>query len=116
MKQKLFSVTPKDCDMQSFSAGGAGGQHRDHGNSAVRFTHRPSGAVGTASDSRSHEQNKKSAWKRMTEDPKFKIWLNREIWRREGKPSPEEQVKKDMQPEKLRVEVRENNRWTTVVD
>lgn len=102
--------------MQSFSAGGAGGQHRDHGNSAVRITHLASGAVGTASDSRSHEQNKKTAFRRMTENIKFKVWLNREIMRRDGKPTAEELVKKDMQLKNLRVETRDTGRWEVVDD
>lgn len=111
---KLFSVTLADCDVSTFSAGGAGGQHRDHGNSAVRIVHRASGASGTASDNRSQLQNKKAAFRRMTAHPKFKIWLNREIFARAGRPSPEELVKQDMEPGNLRVETRPNGRWEVV--
>ena len=50
----------------------------------------------------------------MTAHPKFKIWLNREIFARAGRPSPEELVKQDMEPGNLRVETRPNGRWEVV--
>jgi hypothetical protein len=110
-KEKLFSVTLDDCEIQTFQAGGPGGQHQNHSNTAVRIVHRASGASGVSRQERSQLQNKKQAFRRMTEDPKFKVWLNREIFRLDGKPSPEELVKKDMAPDNLRVEVKQNGRW-----
>jgi protein subunit release factor B len=39
-KELLFSVTMNDCDMQTFTVSGAGGQHRDKAKTGVRITHR----------------------------------------------------------------------------
>lgn len=116
MKELLFSVKTRDLELETFPASGAGGQHRDHGNTAVRFTHKLSGAVGEGRDSRSQLQNKKNALKRLSETPEFKAWVRRESAIRSGLPTPEELVKKTMIPENLRVEYKDNrNRWTTVV-
>lgn len=111
-KELLFSVTLKDCDVQAFQAGGKGGQHQNHSNTGVRVTHRASGAVGESREQRSQLMNKKAAFRRMTEHPRFRVWLNRELWARNGLPSPEEQVERDMEPEKIRVEVRRDGKWT----
>ena len=104
-------MTLDDCDIQTFSAGGPGGQHQNKSSTAVRIIHRASGAVGTARENRSQLQNKKAAFRRMTEHPKFMVWLNREIFRLDGKPSAEELAEKDMEPRKLRVEVRQGSKW-----
>lgn len=107
-----MSVTLADCDVQTKRGSGAGGQNRNKRDTAVRIVHRPSGAAGESCEERSQLQNKRAAFKRMTEDPKFKIWLNRELWIRKGLPTPEQQVEKDMQPEKIRVDVKdERGRW-----
>lgn len=111
-KEILFSVTMKDCDMQSFSVGGAGGQRRDHTNTGVRIVHRASGAVGEGRDSRSQHQNKRAAFKKMVAHPKFQFWLLQEKRRLEGQESIEEQVDKSLAPEYLKVEVREDGLWT----
>jgi protein subunit release factor B len=107
----LFSVTTKDLELETFPASGAGGQHRDHGNTAVRFTHKPSGAVGEGRDSRSQLQNKKAALKRLSESPKFKAWVKREVAIRSGIPTPEQQVKKMMSPANIQVEYRVDGKW-----
>jgi hypothetical protein len=108
-RQLLFSVTLKDCDVQDFSAGGPGGQHQNTSNTGIRVIHRESGARGESREERSQLQNKRAAFIRMTQHPKFKVWLNRQLWFR-GEP-PEERVKRDMAPAKLKVEVREGGKW-----
>ena len=95
--------------MQTFAAGGPGGQHQNTANTGVRIIHRDSGARGEARDSRSQLDNKRNAFRRMTQDPKFRIWLNRMVWF--AGVSPELRVEKDMQPQNLKVEVREDGRW-----
>lgn len=77
-RQLLFSVTLADCDMDTFRAGGPGGQNQNKRNTGVRVTHRASGAVGTARDERSQLQNKKLAFKRMAESTLFKAWVARQ--------------------------------------
>lgn len=111
-REPLFSVTLKDCDLQTFSAGGPGGQHQNTSNTGVRLIHRESGARGESREERSQLQNKKAAFRRMTQDPKFKIWINRMLWFR-GE-SPETRVKRDMDPKHLKTEVRDGGQWTEV--
>lgn len=108
-RELLFSVTLADCDVQTFAAGGPGGQHQNTSNTGVRVIHRASGARGECREERSQLQNKKAAFRRMTQQPKFKVWVNRQVWFR-GEP-PEERVKRDMTPSKLRVEVRDGGKW-----
>jgi RF-1 domain len=110
--EKIFSVTMADCDLQTFSAGGPGGQHQNTANTGVRIIHRASGAVGEARDNRSQLQNKQAAFRKMTEHPKFKVYLNRIIFHM-GK-SPEDKVKDDMRPENLRVETLRDGDWKVI--
>lgn len=109
-KELIFSVTKDDCDWDYFRVGGNGGQHRDKTSTGVRVSHAPSGATGTATDSRSQLQNRKTAFVRMTETAKFKTWLTRVT---AGGPTPEELVERDMNPKNLLVEVRVDGKWTT---
>jgi hypothetical protein len=111
-REKLFSVTIHDCRLETKRGHGKGGQNRNTRDTAVRLVHEPSGAIGESQEQRSQEQNKKAAWKRLIATPKFRIWLNREWWLRSGFPSPESQVKKMMEPQNLRVDIKdEKGRW-----
>jgi protein subunit release factor A len=47
--------------VDTFRASGAGGQHRNKTDSAVRLTHFPSGVVVTATNSRSQFENRNTA-------------------------------------------------------
>ena len=108
-----FSVTIEDCEVQTFRSGGKGGQHQNKTETGVRIIHSDSGARGESRQERSQLLNKKLAWKRLIETQKFKTWLTREIHLRNGLPSAEDRVVKDMQPENLKVEVKdERGRWT----
>lgn len=105
---KVLSVTKDDCTWEYMPAGKNGGQKGNKTASAVRVKHPPSGAVGESREERSQLQNRKIAFRRMVESPKFKIWLNRVL---ASGPTPEERVEKDMQPENLLVETRVNGTW-----
>ena len=71
-RELWFSVTLKDCEVQTFRAGGNGGQNQNKRDTGVRIIHRDSGARGEARDQRSQYANKKAAFRRMVNSPEFK--------------------------------------------
>lgn len=79
MRELAFSVTLADCRVDTFRSGGNGGQNQNKRDTGVRIVHPPSGAVGESRQERSQLQNKKLAFRRMTETPKFKAWVKRQI-------------------------------------
>jgi hypothetical protein len=74
-RKHVFSVTAKDLRIDTFRAGGKGGQNQNKVNSGVRITHDASGAVGESREHRNQLQNKKAAFKRMTESKEFQSWI-----------------------------------------
>lgn len=101
MKTKVFTVTVKDCEVQTFRSGGPGGQNQNKVNSGVRIIHHPSGARGECRETRDQLQNKRIAFRKMAESPKFKIWINKRLY---GYKTPEERVEEDMRPENIKIE------------
>lgn len=73
-RQLLFSITKKDFRIDTFRSGGKGGQNQNKRDTGVRITHIESGAVGESREERSQAQNKKKAFERLVESPKFKAW------------------------------------------
>jgi protein subunit release factor B len=83
-KELLFSVTRADLRIDTFRAGGKGGQNQNKVETGVRITHVRSGAVGEARDTRSQLKNKRAAYRRMVATPKFQAWLRIETARQLG--------------------------------
>ncbi len=54
-----------ECRVETFRAGGPGGQHQNKTESGVRLTHLPTGIVVTARESRSQHRNRKTALARL---------------------------------------------------
>lgn len=107
-KQRVLSVTLKDCDVETKRGSGKGGQNRNKRDTAVRIVHRPSGAVGESQEERSQLQNKRTAFKRMAETSKFKAWLRIQM----GEVTlAEVQVSEQMRPRNLKMEVMEDGEW-----
>jgi ribosome-associated protein len=53
--------------VETFTAGGPGGQHRNKSQTGVRLLHFPSGSLITATERRSQEANKQAAFERLRE-------------------------------------------------
>lgn len=111
-KKKILTITKKDLTIQTFRSGGKGGQHQNKTDSGVRIIHKESKAVGECRNNKSQHVNKKEAFIRLTNSPKFKLWLNRRIYEIGDGKTIEEKVDEQMDSKNLKIEGKDDKgRW-----
>ena len=117
-KELLFSITKKDFIIETFKAGGKGGQHQNKTDSAVRIRHIESGAVGESRSERSQHQNKTLAFRRLLQTKMWKTWFKVKCSKMFVSKDEEqrilETVEKLMQPSNIKIEHRIDGKWVEV--
>lgn len=106
----LFSVTLDDCDVQTFRAGGSGGQNQNKRDTGVRIIHRASGARGESREERSQLQNKKAAFRRMVKSKEFQLWVKMRSGESQAVAAA---VDRAMWPVNIKTEVRRDGKWVS---
>lgn len=116
----LLSVSIRDCRVETFRAGGPGGQNQNKRDTACRIHHDPSGAVGESRTHRTQLENKRAAFRRMAESGKFRVWLAKagqtEADKRAEQEALQSYIRQTMSPTNIRVEQMTNGRWEEIHD
>lgn len=110
----LFSITIKDCEIQTFRSGGKGGQNQNKVESGVRIIHPPSGARGESREYRTQLENKRAAFRRMGASATFQRWARSMAAKLRGEDSIEDRVDRAMDQKNLLIEKQTEDGWEVI--
>ena len=103
------NVRKKDIRIDTYRGTGAGGQHRNKTDSAVRMTHIPTGITAQSESQRSQHQNKKTAFRQLAAKL---IPIMKNVIQKERYAAGKERIRTYHQPEQRVSDVRiPGKRW-----
>lgn len=106
-RKPLLTTTIADCTVQTFRAGGPGGQNQNKRDTGVRVIHPPSGARGESREERTQAKNKQIAFRKMAESAEYRKWARVEVAKTTG--ALDRAVKAAMHPSNIKVETYDPN-------
>ena len=112
-RKPLFSITARDCEWSYTRGTGNGGQKKNKTSSAVHCKHTASGAYGYSEATRSQLDNRRDAFRKMTDTPEFQRWVKLEYMRRTGE-LMEIERKVEQELTKVKTEIKIDGKWTQV--
>lgn len=116
-RQRVTILSKKDLEFSYYCGPGHGGQAKNKVASGVMIRHLESGAMGRAHDSRSQDQNKHEAFKRLVATPQMKFWIAKKLFELKQGETLEQAVENDCHPKNLKFDIKdEHGRWVTVPD
>lgn len=115
-REKATILSAKDLQISYFCGSGKGGQARNKVASGVMIRHEESGAMAKASDSRSQDENKQSAFQRLLKTPQMRFWIQKKLYEIKQQETVEESVDRELKSEShLRYEVKnDSGQWVEV--
>lgn len=95
-RELVLQVGPKDFTLRWYSGSGAGGQHRNKHANCCEIKHKASGATGRGTESKERQTNRRVAFRRLHESPKFQAWLRIAMAEACGQPTAQERADRVM--------------------